>query len=223
MARKQNVPVLWRRLGWVSLALLFLAAGAVIGCNAWVSLSVASFVYSDAGEIPPKQVGVVLGTSKNVAPNRPNLHFQTRMEAAAELYQAGKIQHVLVSGAENSRYYNEPRDMERELMRLGVPEGAITRDPSGFRTLDSVVRAARVFGQESYIVISDDFHVARAVFLARHFEHEVTGFSAKSVAMRYSLKSRLREVLARVKAVLDAYLLQTPPRELEAPRPIEVV
>jgi len=127
---------------------------------------------------PPPPSVCVLGTSKNIAPNRPNLHFQTRMEATSRLYHAGRIRHVIVSGAQNSRYYDEPADMISALITLGVPESAITPDRSGLRTLDSVVRVAEVFGETRYTLITDDFHINRAVFLARHHGHDAIGFSA---------------------------------------------
>ncbi len=199
-----------------------LLAGFVVFCNLLVSISTQDRVFRSAEEVPEKAVGVVLGTSKNVGPNQPNAHFITRVEAAAELFRMGKVQHLLVSGSNNSRYYNEPKDMEAALGRLGVPATAITQDEFGFRTLDSVVRAEKIFGQNSYVIITDDFHVTRAIFLAQHHEQDVVGFSAPGVDVHQSSRSRVREVFARVKAVLDIYLFDTQPRELGTPSPIQM-
>lgn len=194
----------------------------VVGCNLVITFHSAGRIFSDPAGLPENSVGVVLGTSKLLAPNRPNRHFETRIKAAAGLYRQGKIRHILVSGSHNSPYYNEVRDMRKALIDLGVPGDVITEDPSGFRTLDSVVRAARVFGQVRYTVISDDFHIERAVFLARLQHSDVVGYAADRIEMRYSIRSRLREVFARVKAVLDVYLFHTQPRDLDAFQPIEV-
>lgn len=201
---------------------LAICAALVFACNMVITLQSSGRIFSSPDQLPENSVGVVLGTSRLIAPNRPNLHFETRMKAAADLYRQGKIRHILVSGAHNSRYYNEVKDMRHALNSLGVPPEAITEDPSGFRTLDSVVRAAKVFGQVRYTIISDDFHVSRAVFLARRQQSDVVGYAADRIPVRYSMRSRLREVLARVKAVLDVYLFHTQPRAIDAFQPIEV-
>lgn len=208
---------------WFALwAPLGLVLGFVVFCNAWITLSTRSRIFDSAGEAPANTVGVVLGTNKNFAPNRPNLHFTRRVEAAAELYRQRKVDHLLVSGATNSAYYNEAADMAGALIELGVPPTAITRDESGFRTLDSVVRAQRVFGQDRYTIITDDFHVSRAVFLARRYRQDAIGFASAHVAAPLSAKSRFREIFARCKAVLDVYVFRTQPRELGDPVLIEV-
>jgi len=187
-------------------------------CNGWVIWETRGYVHVSVDTLPTTAVGVVLGTSKNIAPNRPNLHFQTRMEATTRVFAAGRIQHIIVSGAQNSRYYDEPSDMINALVALGVPNAAITPDRSGFRTLDSVVRVAEVFGETRDTLITDDFHINRAVFLARHHGHDAIGFSAGRVDPSVSFKSRFREIFARVKAVLDVYLFGTQPRDLSEPR-----
>ncbi len=200
---------------------VLLLAGFVVFCNLLVSISAKNQVFQASDDLPANMVGVVLGTSKNVAPNRPNAHFITRVEAAAELFRTGKVQHLLVSGSSEA-YYNEPKDMLQALNRLGVPKTAITQDASGFRTLDSVVRAKKIFGQHRYTIITDDFHVTRAVFLAERHGQDVIGFAAPGVNLQQSAKSRVREVFARVKAVLDIYVFDTQPKELGDPEPIRV-
>lgn len=222
MARKRWFPKRLWILFWILATPLLALLGLILFCNVVISLDSAGHIYSRPDHLPKNAVGVVLGTSKLVGPNQPNRHFEARMKAAADLYRQGKIRHILVSGSHNSRYYNEVRDMRKALVSLGVPGDAITEDPSGFRTLDSVVRAARVFGQVRYTVISDDFHVSRAVFLARRHHSDVVGYAAEGVAVRHSLRSRLREILARVKAVLDVYLFHTQPREIDDYQPIRV-
>jgi len=217
---KRNRLKSWTRL-ILGPPLLLLAF--VIFCNIWVMFSAFNRVFSAVDDVPQNTVGMVLGTSKNIAPDQPNLHFKYRMEAAADLYKSGKVRHIIVSGARNSQYYNEPADMTKALVALGVPEDVITRDESGFRTLDSVVRASKVFGQNQYTVITDDFHISRAVFLARRHNLDVVGFSSQKVDPTVSATSRMREVLARVKAVLDVYVLNTQPREVGQPTPIQLV
>jgi SanA protein len=191
-------------------------------CNLWVVGSTHDAVFSDVADMQSNEVGLVLGTSPKVAPEQPNLHFKGRVEAAAALYDEGKVRVLLVSGANPNDYYNEPKVMTEALVKLGVPKKAIRSDFAGLRTLDSVVRAKKIFGQDRITIISDDFHVPRAIFLARQSGIEAVGLAGESVSLDMSYKTRLREWLARVKAVLDVYVLGTEPRFLGEPIEIEL-
>ena len=213
MARKKKRSIFFY-LFWGPPALVL---AAVLACNLWVVISTDDDVFDAVEKIESNTVGIVLGTSKKVAPNQANLHFEHRLEAAAKLYHAGKVQHLLVSGDRDSEYYNEPRDMTKKLMELGVPSNAITADNAGYRTFDSVVRARRVFGLRRMTVISDDFHVARALFIAKKEGIDAIALRSESVALKLSFKARAREYLARVKAVLDLYILDTQPSLLSEP------
>lgn len=128
---------------------------------------VSGSVYRDVDKLPSYEVGLLLGTSPSVN-GMNNIFFSTRIEAAKTLYERGKIQHILVSGDNATKSYNEPEAMKKALIKAGIPESAITLDYAGFRTLDSVVRAREIFGQaDGFIIISQPFHVERALFLAR--------------------------------------------------------
>ena len=194
--------------------LLLLAAGLLVGSNLWVAGSTHHSIYTEVEEVPEEETGLVLGTSKSFVGGRENLHFKNRMAAAAALFQAGKVERLLVSGAKDGGY-NEAHDMRDRLVQLGVPTEKITLDEAGFRTLDSVVRAKEVFGLERALIISDDFHVPRAVFLAENRGLEAVGFASEAVPSELSAKTRFREKLARVKAVLDLFVLGTEPVSLQ--------
>jgi len=200
--------------------LLLLAILLVLGANVWVMQSASGRLYTRAEDLPTNEVGLVLGTSKRLADGRANLFFRHRVDAAAELYHAGKIRHVLVSGSNPSRWYDEASDMRAALRERGVPDRNITSDFAGYRTLDSVVRARDVFGQQRFTIISQRDHDQRAVFLARQRGLDVVAFCAPDVALSSALKTRVREVFARVKAVLDVYELGTEPKYLGPPEPI---
>ncbi len=192
------------------------------GCSLWVVGSTHSRIYASTEAIPARAVGIVLGTTKKIGPDQPNPHFDNRLKAAAELYLAGKVRHLLVSGHRDSQYYDEPRDMTTRLVELGVPPSAITPDDAGLRTLDSMVRAREIYGLELVTVISDDFHVPRALFIADRKGLDAIGFRGDSVSPRQSFRARAREHLARVKAVIDLYLLDTQPANLGERREILV-
>ncbi len=171
-------------------------------------------IFSKMDEIPTNDVGLVLGTSSRSKSGNENLFFKYRIEAAAKLYKAGKIKHIIVSGDNHIKYYNEPRDMMNALKAKGVPPEAITLDYAGFRTLDSVIRCKEVFGQNSYTIISQEFQNERAVFLASKSGINAIAFNAEAVSFDYSKVTYLREYLARAKAVLDIYVLKKKPKFL---------
>jgi len=160
-------------------------------------------VYNDLNKIPKNRVGVVLGTSKKIKNGSVNLYFKYRIDAVVKLYKAHKIEFILVSGDNATKYYNEPRDFKKELIKRGIPSNKIFLDFAGFRTLDSVLRAYKVFGQKSFTIVSQKFHNERAVFIAKLNGINAIGFNAKDVSMRYGFKVHLREYLARTKVFVD--------------------
>jgi SanA protein len=127
---------------------------------------------------------------------------------------AGKVDFLLVSGDNRTRRYNETRDMRRALIKLGVPPNRVVCDYAGFRTLDSIVRAEKVFGQASLTIVSQKFHNERAIFIAQHKGIDAIGFNAPGLVTPDSLVILFREQLARVKTILDVYVLDTPPKFL---------
>lgn len=204
-------------------ALALLLVGAfVLFCNAWVLLSTRDGVFHSIDKVEKNTFGLVLGTAKNVAPNSPNSYFEHRMTAAAELYHEGKVRHLLVSGDGGSRYYNEPRDMTAKLVSLKVPVSALTSDDSGLRTLDSIIRAEKIYQLKKVTIISDGFHVNRALFIARKVGLDAIAFSSQPVGLRHSIKTRVREYLARVLVVLDLYVFDTQPVKMGEPVVIEL-
>lgn len=157
---------------------------------------------------------MVLGTSSHLINGNKNRYFEYRMDAAAELYHLKKVKYVLVSGDNRQKNYNEPIAMQKALKKRGVPEENIVLDYAGFRTFDSMIRAKEVFGQAEFVVVSQKFHNERAVYIARHSGIDVWGYNASDVEVSAGLKTKLREVLARAKMMLDLYVLNTEPHFL---------
>jgi SanA protein len=149
------------------------------------------------------KVGLLLGTSKNLKNGNKNDFFFNRIDATVQLFKSGKIKNVIISGDNSKKNYNEPLDMKVELVRNGIPDSVIYLDYAGFRTLDAVVRAKEIFGQSSYIVISQKFHNERAVYLARKYGIDAYGYNAKEVTAYKGFKTKLRELFARDKMFLD--------------------
>lgn len=217
-----SVRRLSRRRGIILVIGGVLALGVMffVGCNVWITVSTSRFIKQSVDDLAFSDVGIVLGTSRLVE-GRANPHFDHRIQAAASLYHKGKVGLLLVSGFYDKPYYNEPKDMREALEKLGVPPGAIAEDGKGLRTLDSVARAGQQFPyNNSFVVISDGFHVPRAVFIGRKRGLDIAALASKDVGYSYSAGSRVRECLARVKAVLDLYVFGTEPTDLGAVIPL---
>lgn len=193
---------------------LFLIAFIVFS-NVIIIQSAKKSVYNTISETPTgNNVALILGTSRYTARGYTNLFFKYRIDAAVKLYNSGKIKHIIVSGDNSVKSYNEPKEMLKALMKRGIPESAITLDYAGFRTLDSVVRCKKVFGQNKFIIISQRFHVERALFIANKYDIEAIGFSAQDPPEKYSTKTRIREYFAKTLAVIDLYIIHKKPKFL---------
>ncbi|MCX7062195.1 MAG: YdcF family protein [Gammaproteobacteria bacterium] len=208
-----------RGLIWVAA----LAAGLMLLINNWVVNNSEAYVYSNWSLLPDNEVGLVLGCSPYARNGRPNPQFYGRIEAAVQLYQLGKIKKIIVSGANPDSTYNEPRQMWRELTKAGIPSQAITMDFAGVRTFDSVSRAQAVFNLERMTIITQEYHAYRAVFIAKKLGIRVVGYAATSDSIGVFSRTYLREVFARVKAVLDLYVLSTEPKFLGGPEAVNAV
>ena len=173
--------------------------------NHTIEYATDDYVTSSINKLPKEKVGLVLGTSKSLKNGNKNPYFFYRIEAAEELFKSGKIDYIIVSGDNSSQYYNEPEDMQTELIARGIPKTKIFLDFAGLRTLDSVVRAKEIFGQNSYLIISQRFHNERAVFLAQKKGIEAYGYNAKDVNKKAGFKTNLREYFARVKVFWDLF------------------
>jgi SanA protein len=131
-----------------------------------------------------------------------------------EVWNSGKVETLIVSGDNREEDYNEPKKMKVALVKEGVPEDRIVCDYAGLRTLDSVVRAKRIFGANKIIVISQQFQNERAIYLAQANEMEAYGFNAQDVDFKAGFKTQFREIGARVKMWLDVNYLDTKPTHL---------
>lgn len=212
----------WRKVFWGGLVgfvllLLLLAIG-----NWWVIRSTQSDVYSDYSGLPTNPVGLVLGTSSRLSNGLPNPFFDNRMQVAADLYKLGKLSHIIVSGDNRTKFYNEPLEMKRALVNLGVPDSVITLDYAGLRTLDSVIRSKEIFGQNRITIITQPFHSYRAIFISRYYDIEAVAVVADGPDRETSPKVYIREYFARAKAILDLYVLKTSPRHLGDKEPIAI-
>lgn len=188
----------------VALAVVFLLLA-----NRWVINSTDAYLYRDSALMPDNEVGLVLGTSSYTSSGNSNPQFHGRIEAAAQLYQLGKVKHLILSGTNPDSRYNEPKRMQEALIEKGVPSEAMTLDFAGDRTFDSVIRAQEVSGLSRVTIITQKYHAYRALFVARKTGLQAVAYAAPNADGDEGFRHPPREVLARVLAVLDLFLLQT--------------
>jgi SanA protein len=212
----------WRRLRVVITILVLVVSLLVLCANLWVILSTEDKVLTDINSLDGHKVALVLGTSKKLSSGASNPFFENRIKAAAELFHKGKITHFILSGDNRTQYYNEPQEMKKSLMDLGVPETAITLDYAGLRTLDSIVRSKEIFGQDKLTIITQSFHSYRALFISNYYNIDAVALVAKDSTYEDSFKVYIREYFARTKAVLDLYVLNTSPKHLGEKEPLDI-
>jgi SanA protein len=188
----------------------FLLCLGIFFADAVVTTQTSTSLYSTVEDIPHNTVGLLLGTSKYIADGRKNLFYIHRIQATIDLYEAQKIDHIIISGDNSRSSYDEPTTMKDDLLSAGIPEKDIYLDYAGFRTLDSVVRAKEIFGQESFTIISQKFHNERALYIAEKYGIHAVAFNAKDVSVKVAPRVYIREKLARAKMILDLIIKKQP-------------
>lgn len=177
-------------------------------CDRMVNYAANGRLYDKVEDVPHRKVGLVLGTSPISTWNgHRNYYFDHRIKSAAELYKAGKVDWLVVSGGDyrnTENGYDEPVAMRDSLMKQGVDSARIVLDYDGTRTLNSIAKMRDVYRQDSIIIISQKYHNERALYQAKHLGIDAIGYNAKTPGRRTSWwRNRGREVLARVKLFID--------------------
>jgi len=186
---------------------LFLMGGAALAVTllAWLAERrldqlAEAWSFSEVAKVPAVDVALVLGTAPIGPEGGPNRYFVYRLDAAAALWKADKVKYFIVSGSGE-----EPTAMRAGLIERGVPAEAIYRDPAGYRTWDSVLRARDVYGQKRMVIVSQPFHLDRALFLARRAGIEAWGLEARDVDTPYSVFTELRRYPSALRAYYDVW------------------
>jgi|SoiMethySBSTD1v2_1073268.scaffolds.fasta_scaffold00780_21 vancomycin permeability regulator SanA len=188
------------RLSIAAVLLGLILAGAAV---AWVRSGTDRYTYSER-DVPEAPVALVLG-AQVYSDGEPSPFLQARLAIAQRLLETGKVQAILVSGDHREWKYDEPGAMTRWLVRRGVPENKIAQDHAGFDTYDSCVRALKIFGVRKTIVVTQTYHLPRAIMLCRHVGVETYGVGDETMKQfrKPWLISSNREHGACVKAVVD--------------------
>nr|WP_235068810.1 ElyC/SanA/YdcF family protein [Mannheimia sp. USDA-ARS-USMARC-1261] len=176
------------------------------------SYAVRDKVYSEINDLPHRDYAVVLGTAKFYSKNVINEYYKYRLEAAKQLVKSEKVNKLLVSGDNKTPYYNEPKTMTNDLLKMGIPQLQIKQDYAGYTTFDSIIRATEVYKLPPFTIVSQKFHCERALFIAKFKNIDAICYAAKYPEGAYQV--RLREILART-AMLFNLLIGKMPETLE--------
>lgn len=200
---------------WIILGVIIAIIIVIITCYMIVECKTSGKTFDKVADIPHREVGLLLGTSPRTPENAPNYYFINRITATAELYKAGKIDKVIASGGDYSSRpgggYDELVAMRDSLIEHGVPDSVIILDYDGSRTLNSIVKAKEVYGEECVTLISQKYHNERAIYLAFQQGIDAIGYNAKpSHIITKRIKNEGREFLARVKLFVDVILGEKP-------------
>ena len=193
---------------WILCILVASCLALMLICNQIVVKNGEGKVFSGIDSIKYNKVGLLLGTTPQARITKvKNYFFIYRLDAAEQLYRTGKIEKILISGDENSLDgVNEPECMRDSLVARGVPASAIILDGKGYRTINSIVNANKVFGLKSFTIISQEFHNERALYQAEHLGLDVENlqaYNAKMPKSRRAYLTTIREYFARVKMFWD--------------------
>ena len=197
----------------VGAALLLAGTGYGLFANGYVLLQARKSVFSNVSDVPQRDVAIVLG-AKVYEDGTPSRILGDRLRAAEMLYRANKVKKIIVSGDHMAKEYDEPGAMEKFLVSRGIPKDDVVMDHAGFRTLDSIARANKVFGVNNAVICTQRFHLARSVYLAAAHGMDAVGFEADLTWYRGHMLNYFREFVARSFAILDVHVLNTQPRFL---------
>ncbi len=203
-------------------AFVLLAAFVFLAGNAWVLASTARYIDSRLEQCRASDVAVVFGTSHWTRSGLRNPHFNARMRTSAGLIDSFRVNHLLLSGDNRTQAYNEPRAMWRDLHRRGVPSTQMTLDFAGFSTYDTLVRARDVFQLNEALLVTQSWHLPRAIYIGRSLGMDVAGCVAEQHRAAGEWRLRLREWVARVATLGDLYVWGREPYFLGPVEPIEL-
>lgn len=193
-----------KRTLWGTTAILTACIAGVVTCNVMVLQAAKGKMYDRVEDVPHRRVALLLGTSPIGRNGRPNQFFLRRIDATVKLWKSGKFDRLFISGGNFEGGYNEPEEMKVKLVKKGVPPSIITLDGKGFRTIHSIENAKQMVGAGPYLIISQRFHNERALYLAKKVGLDAIAFNAdNTTSKRWRIQMRIREALARVKAVFE--------------------
>jgi len=187
--------------------------------NSYVDKYAADFCYDELDKIPQADAIIVLGAF--VHDEQPSQTLKERLDNALELYVAGKAGKIILSGDHGTKEYDEVNIMKDYMLEKGVPREDLFLDHAGFNTYDSMYRAKEVFCVNTLLISTQQFHINRAVYIARKLKIDAYGYPSNRWINYYNRQYGLREKFAKIKAFIDVDILKRSPKYLGEPIPID--
>ncbi|EXI61629.1 hypothetical protein MHD_05705 [Mannheimia granulomatis] len=218
---KESMAILslWQRIKQQTIKLFKIIVGlnlfailALLVIDALTSYIVRDKVYTNIELLPHREYAVVLGTAKFYTKDVINEYYKYRLDTAAELIKDEKVDKLLLSGDNKTPYYNEPKTMTVDLLKMGIATQKIKQDYAGYRTFDSIIRAKDVYKLPPFTIVSQKFHCERALLIAKFRDIDAICYAAKYPEGAYQV--RVREILARA-AMIFSLLTGMAPETLE--------
>lgn len=182
--RLEKLPLFHKMQQFIIKALKIIAIFPLLGIailllvDSLTSYIVRDKIYTDSKQIPYREYAVVLGTAKFYSKDVINQYYKYRLEAAKQLVQEGKVNQLLLSGDNKTPYYNEPKTMTSDLLKMGIATSKIKQDYAGYTTFDSIIRAKKVYKLPPFTIISQKFHCERALFIAKFRDIDAICYAA---------------------------------------------
>jgi SanA protein len=195
-----------RRYAKSALITLLLAAAFIIAVPVGMRAAMSPYMYVPTNDVPKTDVALVLGAS--VRGGKPSPVLARRAQTAVELYLKGKVSKILVTGDNGALTHDEVTPVRKFLIDAGIPAGDIFLDHAGFDTYSSMYRARDVFLADSVTIVTQDFHLPRALFIARHLGMEAYGVAAEGG--EGTGRDYTREIPASIKAMLNLFTRRVP-------------
>jgi SanA protein len=185
------------------LLLLLLIIVIIVSSNIFVNMYANRFLYDALKKLPINEYGLVLGTNKYLPQGGINQFFEGRVKGVQQLYVAGKIKKIIVSGYRESVKYDEPAQIKNMLLKYGVPDSVIILDTVGHRTIQSIQNLSKISGLQRVTIISQRFHNQRAVYLACHKGYTAVGYNVADVHSSRNARTYMREIFAKTLAFFE--------------------
>ncbi len=192
---------------WKAAYLFSIASVAVI--VGAVQLGHDAYIYKRGDALPSSPVALVFGAS--LRNGKPSIMLSDRLDTAVDLYKQGRVKKLIVSGDNRREDYNEPEAMKRYLVEHDIPAEDIVADFAGRRTYDSCYRLKAIFDQTSAFIVTQKFHLPRALYLCKKLGIDSIGVIADSSRYNSLAEAYIRELFASVKAWLDISILKPTP------------
>ncbi len=215
----------WKAFRCILMALgaaVLLAALLFVAANLWMLGRTQARIEHELPLCAAERVGIVFGTSHWTRSGVRNPYFDARMSASARLLRLGRVDHLLLSGDNRTLSYNEPATMWRDLRGREVADADMTLDYAGFSTFDTLARARDVFGVERALLVTQAWHLPRALFIAEALGIEARGCAVASRSVAGVWRLQAREWVARVATLGDLYLWGREPYFLGPLEPLEI-